>query len=513
MLSARFLFSFFIDRKTKFFEFFQSLRSRFSLDWNVCVAVDIIKRHSRGLLLLLVDELIKSADTPKQVTNVAHSLGSILDTFPNEVAIVVSSLSLTPISMARTESGRPIHWIPMGPLNPEQLFPADCAAYQSLDVQWMISQCGGHARTLEVLHLTFARKGWLDPPPEDVLRPCFLGYLKQQSKIYVPEFETVRAALLARPVALTATLGTNCFEDLVKMGVLTNSFVESGQSYVPELPLVKVWLFLEEARSNRSLHDICSILDRLFALSTNFHWESLEGFHFYWERLVRLLLMSDGYDSQTLRELYPQAVCNPNSRPDQVSITIRKFGHAWPKMKHQFPGNALSAQSEIKPLIVRDDSTSQETKYDEVYPDTILVPAKGNHGFDVGYVYELCDAGVPRDSFGFVCVETRWSEPKSKSKTSLPVVEDKWELIERNFCAARFKDPKLSKLQLKEDRIWAVYIAFREMESPKLDLREIPERVLVLDLEASKRLYGKTLCQLRQFVVTNYKMVVEMSDQ
>jgi len=297
------------------------------------------------------------------------------------------------------------------------------------------------------------------------------------------------------------------------MGILTISF--DGSS---ELPLVKVFLFLEDAKrryTSPEVENICRLLDQMFALSANFNWDCLEKFHFFWEQLVRCLWLSQGMQSLTLAKLYLHAEFNPKFDPTRVLVSIRTFKYDWISLSHQFPGRGRNKQGNINPvkaIVVQDERVSKETTYPYLYPDTILVPAAGNRGFDVGYVCQIADdSGTGQ---GFVCVETRWSKPSSKTKTSIDVIRAKWQKMKQDFDPDRFSDPAMLNLKLSEDRVWLVYVAFRDIDDEKqMRCEDIPKQVLVLDLAKSKSLYGPTLCQLRQFLQNQYKQVrIEDSD-
>lgn len=124
-----------------------------------CILADA---DGKEAVLLGLDEVVNSFGKPvdhKKVTELITLVGQGLNTLGSQFNAVITTLDILVVNAERTVSHRPINWIVLPRLTieqsydlfHEQLTEPTCPKY----LRWLIVACGGHGRSLDLLHVFY----------------------------------------------------------------------------------------------------------------------------------------------------------------------------------------------------------------------------------------------------------------------------------------------------------------------------------------------------------------------
>jgi len=149
-------------------------------------------------------------------------------------------------------------------------------------------------------------------------------------------------------------------------------------------------------------------------------WQFFEEFHVRWEYLRRLLDPSES----KLTNLYRFALHNSLFHPDMVV-----GGSLVPLQQlEQWPGNSNQKEKPTR-AVSRQEGTVKDLK--RIKKNSLLHPAPGNRGFDIGVVME----DSTKQSI-FVGIEVKWSlhtNGKPSAKTNVKAISRKFNDVIKDF--------------------------------------------------------------------------------
>ena len=131
------------------------------------------------------------------------------------------------------------------------------------------------------------------------------------------------------------------------------------------------------------------------------------------------------------------------------------------------------------------------------FKDAVYLPAKNNRGFDI-IVFENTDKG----NIGF-CIECKFSDPTSTTGLTLQEIQIKAGLMHGIFESTYEYGKNLyQRFELTEERVFLIVCAFRKVQN--LDIKELPNNVIVLNKEELSILYTPTLSTRPQFICNQF---------
>ncbi len=172
-----------------------------------------------------------------ELVNFLKDLWVRLETVARNSARLFSTLDFLTVDQAKFSSGRDIYWCNLTPIDAELL--SECQkAKQS--PQWTpawdvaLSDCNGHARTIEVLLAKF--DSWGDKAKKQsyvniVAAIIADGLLK--TAFLRATWDYARPALLNETCAASAVIGGKTFNELCELGVYTNSITDDKSWQIP----------------------------------------------------------------------------------------------------------------------------------------------------------------------------------------------------------------------------------------------------------------------------------------
>ena len=230
---------------------------------------------AKSSILLLVDELLKVGDG--RAKKLLHLIGSVQDTFSIKFRSVITSLNISTLRNSATESGRRVLFVPLplfshaDALRALEAYLKRTPTKERHEFQVLISDCAGHARTLEMLC-----KVW-DP------RYRF-NYIQDEllKAVDAPADHRVALAITADRVPLTQVLlGGSTIEDDIKAGYFINSIPSLGDiTVIPQLSLLQ----LRKCALSGPLASLVSIPTNPIQIAD---WKAFEKFCHYWEVVSR----------------------------------------------------------------------------------------------------------------------------------------------------------------------------------------------------------------------------------
>jgi len=212
-------------------------------------------------VLLCVDELMKSPDPPKVLTAIGACLNQLKD-----FDAVVTTLNLSPFSNLAT-SARPIKLVWFSPIefdNAVKLFENLTLKFQNPNeeiklsallarmperrttIEACISDCNGHARTLETLATLFLHRPSFTRAEPYIKIQDELGDLLA-SKFDGVSYEMITLALagnkIDRMTKVITKEGPKTFEECIKKGWYLNSLTFQDSNVIPTLSPIILAIF------------------------------------------------------------------------------------------------------------------------------------------------------------------------------------------------------------------------------------------------------------------------------
>jgi hypothetical protein len=536
-LAVRALYSYFCGRDNmRFSDFIQALKDVLPV-LTLERAVQCISAHSKKGVLLLVDELMKSAALAERIKlrHVVSRLGDCLDNFsPSGFNIVVTTLNSVAFKN-ETESGRRIIWIRLRPatfkegiflflddhaktslgIHPE-MRPAEVfQRLAELDVDSLlqvlnnpvlaqcIADCIGHFRIMEDLKML-----WKKPESK---RDSYATLTSNLGRAIDPKYRSLtlpllKAALLGAPVAPTEIVPgeTATFGAFIQDGTLLNTpgnstnsgyldaskskpetdsiLYDTPEKFVPRVSPLQLLLFAHANITHkfREEYVYASVIKSMLDLEPNFNWQQYEKFHAHWENLVRLV---HGDRLHTITSLYGGELKTGSPNPSFYPSAMSPDLYYWPT---DFPSEKSKPVPDFRP-----GTLSQST----------ILPATNNPGFDiVRFETRRADDKYKLEPI-VICTECRFSDPTAKTYLSKGEVQEKHALTVKQFHPYFAKGATLDGFTLKEDNLFLVVCAFRNVRKNALDDKELPPNTIVLDRDRLKALYTPSLASRPQFML------------
>eukprot|EP00026_Physarum_polycephalum_P000476 Phypoly_transcript_00477.p1 GENE.Phypoly_transcript_00477~~Phypoly_transcript_00477.p1 ORF type:complete len:481 (+),score=53.06 Phypoly_transcript_00477:1147-2589(+) len=447
-------------------------------------AVQCISAHSKKGVLLLVDELMKSTALAEwiELRHLVSQIGDCLDNFtPSEFNSVVTTLNNIAFK-SETESGRRIIWIMLAPASFKEatfLFLNDQAKatlgihpgmkpaevflrLADLDVERLlqalnnpvlaqcIADCIGHFRIMEDLKML-----WEKPKSKC---DSYATLTSNLGCAIDPKYKSLtlpllKAALRGIPVAPTEIVPgeTATFGAFVQDGTLLNtpgnptksgdldaksevkatttksttanikpeaggdSAPDTPEMFVPRVSPLQLLLF---ARANitheyREEYPYACAIKSMLDLEPNFDWQQYEKFHAHWENLVRLV--HGNTQLHTITSLYGGKLKTGSPNPSFYLSKMSPDPYCWPTY---FPSKQSKPEPDFPP-----GTLSQST----------ILPASGNHGFDIVRFETHRAGGKYKLEPIVICTECRFSAPPANTYISKRKVQKKCELTVEQF--------------------------------------------------------------------------------
>jgi len=362
------------SQAVEFVEYFESFVSSMSptlhkygeraLDLVCDYILDESARHGKTSILLLVDELLKCSNSDRLLRSISY----LLDKYRLRLFALVTTLDLSPVSKLCTHSGRVLDYIPM------HLFSEDMSMKMVSDLptadeieannlRLAVSDCGGHARTLEGL-----RKLWMSGP---TIRRNYAELMSELVKTsYLPRLDDSVAlpALRAQMIPLWKVISADreTFRSLIAGGSYLNVMSVESTTDVPRVSLAYLRRWAVHGSGHPSIKPLIELL-KLDA-APQFNWQYFENFvaNFIWlDRAVRVKAKYHGVISEHLRN-FPDDL---DSEDHQKVFFRRKSG--------------------VKRL--KNHVVSELGKYDSAF---VYTTGDGNPGFDC-FTVDQQQGGMP----------------------------------------------------------------------------------------------------------------------
>ncbi|KAH3767429.1 hypothetical protein Pelo_696 [Pelomyxa schiedti] len=493
-LVKRILCSYFVESEG-YASFIQWMGSKFD-GLTVVQAIEMIFLDSRASHMFLgVDEIVK---TKKFCKHILTEIGGVLDHFdeknPKRVFSLVTSLDALYVKELETSSGRKITWIPLPALkysDSVSLFDALPSYIKDNEsVKCVISDCGGHPRSLEWLYLAVK-----DVPETE---PTKLSYSSITAEIEKSlrctgtfcdfPLDWLKPVLLGTQCNLTDIVGQQpnpkdssssihiTVKDLIKSGYYCNSQETVHNLHVvPRMTPLQIQLWAKNQQSKTTLDGQVARLI-LEYLITGLSWptgsssgQKLEEFHFGWESLVGILQSSEQI---TLEGHYKGATFIQGSNENQLEKTPLLY----PTQKAVFTPMKEHFKQDHVPYL---------------QDNPVIMPGKGNPGFDIVRRFEQTDG-----SNIFVGLEMKYADETSKSGTSATTIIGKYRKAILPFPGQTFALAVISRQKLPK------------LEKLRSLCGELPSNfcIALIPRQAFTELYGPTLGMRPRFIVSLKKL-------
>jgi len=339
-----------------------------------------------GSILLLVDELLKST-APREVLDIIKTL---LDHFGTRLFALITTLDMLPVftfeetveGATLIANGRLMEYIPLHLFShPEsrEIMADILVQVTSKDeraiLEWVILDCGGHARSLEAVRSSWQLRGILKS------YQLFANHIARtvETSIILSEAMAI-AALRGEALEYSSLIDGVSFRKLISSGVFLNVFrSDLKSSDIPKVSMIQLRRFAISAPSFFS-----DLLLDLMALDSveDFFWEKFEHFAFRFEMVSRYLGKS--------RSTFLRSFLDPRNPVD--SRLIEGDYHL------DFPWIARAKSAKVLP---RRPHRRAFGLLPELLGNICLMPS-GNPGFDFATVDVLPDGTSPYFDFGFV---------------------------------------------------------------------------------------------------------------
>jgi len=321
------------------------------------------KPFQKSSVLLLVDELLKVG--PSAQVDFLSLIGELQDSYSIKLRSVITSLITSPLNDARAKSGRQILFVPLPLFSHEAVLSAldkfldGVPKEKRLQFKVLVTDCAGHARTLEKLCRVWDSKTDFDSIQKEMLEA-----------VAAPTEYHVELAIRGDRLPLRHALPPNStIEDAIEAGFFINSAPKLGiHDIIPQLSLLQLRQFASENDDE--------LLGSLVSIPTNPtdvpDWKRCETFYQKWELVSRRYLHCD---SKTILGHY--------LRPSVSHRSASAFN--WFK-NDDLPVKMANLTFEPIDRQVKSDLASEEYTFDRLY-----VPPLNNPGFDYFYHAETVD--------------------------------------------------------------------------------------------------------------------------
>eukprot|EP00026_Physarum_polycephalum_P013206 Phypoly_transcript_13585.p1 GENE.Phypoly_transcript_13585~~Phypoly_transcript_13585.p1 ORF type:complete len:237 (+),score=19.20 Phypoly_transcript_13585:123-833(+) len=118
----------------------------------------------------------------------------------------------------------------------------------------------------------------------------------------------------------------------------------------------------------------------------------------------------------------------------------------------------------------------------------------------VSHIRKLLGPGQPVEPI-VICTECRFSAPTANTYISKRKVQKKCELTVEQFRPYFAKGAQLDGFTLKEDNLFLVVCAFRNVRKDALTDKELPKNTIILNRDRLKALYTPSLASRPQFML------------
>ncbi|RIB18707.1 hypothetical protein C2G38_2245604, partial [Gigaspora rosea] len=507
-LVMRILWSYFFDgNKLHWHTFCKKFRNHFdSLDTST--AVQSIIHHSKKSVLLCVDDTRIVYNTNLESIKILlyelykpyHDLSASESKFH----FVVSTHDA--INMWKTDSRRPINWIPLRRLALSESVELFHEITKSLSdrrlfiIKKCIADCNGHPRTLEKFYQLLRDDDIA--LNTDVYSSLIERLAKNLNPLFgIISFSIVKMALLGKITSLMyeieTTLGTSTLRDLISSGIYINSLTDNSENLkvIPTLSPVSLQYFCMFSQNGFDINDdaktVAKILRDLLTTEYSFDDEVMDGrlferFHANWELLYRAL-RDDGKEV-SLYEIY--GLLNI----DQPKIKIR-----------QKISIARLDSLEFPPP---DEVCDTEGKSIKNFVNYVLVPTKTNNGdFDmVIFEQKVGDTG-----YIAINIECKFSYPGRITKLSNNEIKEKYEHMKNKYYShvryerqtirnspmnweeGKFYDRSaVGKLKMTIDDVYLVFVAWRDVEPLDNEVKN-NKNIIIVKRENLEEIYTPSL--------------------
>ncbi|RKP17279.1 hypothetical protein ROZALSC1DRAFT_30891, partial [Rozella allomycis CSF55] len=353
-VAARLVYSYFIEEQIPFHIFLNCYKAKFS--WlNVSDACSIIRQRSgKERIVVLADNI---ANTNDDLNNILTKLGAVLN-HRNGYTILTSSV-VSPINTSEclTRAGRWIIWLALKTLEFNDARSLFVPQYENLPcLDYLISDCGGSPRALELLSITL-KNAWCN----DYTTLLTLLKFRFQDYGYARQItlSIVSAALLKRQVCPSLVLegcDHNC-EELVAQGGFFNSFEPDKPLFVPVISPLQLSLFADKCLYSRETNDsLLLTIGRTLSLllggrdRTTVKMTPVMGFDKafgLWEALVRLLHQAQGTQVLSINDLYP--LCTKTFQDLHLVLGTDPYGFVSLAKNHEITDNVFYHCEESNP--------------------------------------------------------------------------------------------------------------------------------------------------------------------
>ncbi len=294
---------------------------------------------------------------------------------------MITALSTKYLEEKQSNSGRSIDFVPLNPLNWDELKTSLLALHEHQDLLddplaksdfvKLIADCCGHPRTAK---LVVGR--WKKTTPR--LYASVLAQVLTHPKILRPDLASVSAAIKADPIAVKEPLpgsdDPRTFDALVCDGVFVNSFdgIDAQTPVaIPRLSAIQLWKWVRqevtiEQRALRMLLEVDA--------STKFDGYSFEYFMLRWECLTQLPVFQHKFASSILGRYFRKAA-SELSRPLRDVNAFVQFGE--------------------KEITYIDDPIRENLCTDRYSLGHLYYIGKSNPGFDYFYRERTTDGAGP----------------------------------------------------------------------------------------------------------------------
>ena len=402
-----------------------------------CVLEDVKKL--RGIehpsVLLCIDELMKCgsprAESHPEATKLLALVGAAMDGLGKRrpvgraVVTVVTSLRRSAFVRDRTDSFRPIRWVPLEALPFDDClrlvstYVATAGAPDLTTHQWfrgMVALCSGHPRSLDMLaralHEAYTRGDRLEDSPNFRVTVFEEARARMDSTVHLPGTDTLallQCIVAGKTMALEDKVGNTTVETLIASGIFINAGKplnrNTGNDVVPAMSMLLM-------ASLPALPRHVAAAVREFMVSAS-HPDLMAGgsafeiLHTAVEVLKRAVLVS-GEASPPVRldELF------------QHTMKPKKLPEWWENTEVRFKVPRWCATKEREHLHFNfDNVVAGRDKIPEPQGGDVIVPdARNNPGCDRVFVDEIADG----EGHVITFMEARYTPPLSEEMPRAP---------------------------------------------------------------------------------------------
>ncbi|KAJ3201211.1 hypothetical protein HDU82_008282 [Entophlyctis luteolus] len=442
-------------------------------------------KESDVIFFLGIDETLKS----ERAMEIASVVGWLEDCDPNALGVGFFCSALTALSPKSMEGMRSISGrefksvttLPLKFLPPELKTKVD----KSPKFKLLAADCGGHARSFELLYNTITEVGAASKSFRALAQPL----VEMWRGIHL-SFDILRPVVLQAKISHRKVIfGNTTADELIQIGIYLNA--SGSENFVPYMSPLMLQCFARFGDAEAPN----KFVETMFHLSDEFEkalekgnapslGKDFELYHANYEALRYLVFKSESATSNpgflSLPAFYGAlAIANRKTLRGKAKFKCPTS----PEVKLDYLSDAYNAET-LKEYF--SDVQSE--------PGVICMAPAGNPGFDYAVYHETLQ-GTPL----YVCVELKNSHTKSSTTLSIEEVKKKHKLVQRVFKKA-FADKTLVQGDV------ALVVVAARAEDPLLKPEELPDNVYVLGKHSLFKLYGPAFSARPLFYI-NEKMI------